>query len=123
MTEQIRHFKTYMYTIYKIFMHLDGMYLRNRKTSLFLDGAKIFRDHYIKVILKELNDAIFELLTRYKEGIKINEEEIAFAIVHIGYCGFVERSTSIALQKPKKTDNPQFVLENISPYETNFFKD
>jgi len=31
--------------------------------------------------------------------------------------------TAITLQKPSKTDNPQFVLENISPYETAFFKE
>lgn len=122
-TEQIRHYKTYMFSVYKIFLHLDGMYLRNRKTSLFLEGAKIFRDRYIKPLLAELNQAIFELLTRYKEGIKINEEEVETAIAHIGLCGFYDTMTAITLQKPSKTANPQFVLESSSPYETVFFKD
>lgn len=122
-TKQIRHYKTYMYSVYKIFLHLDGMYLRNRKTSLFLEGAKIFRDHYIKALLAELNEALFELLSRYKEGIKINEEDVEFAILHVGICGFYESMTSISLQKPSKTDNPNFILDGISPYETVFFKD
>ena len=109
-TDQVRHYKTYMYSVYKIFQHLDGMYLRNRKTSLFLEGAKIFRDRYIKPLLAELNQAIFELLSRYKEGIKIYEEDVEFAILHIGICGFYESITAITLQKPSRTENPTFVL-------------
>jgi hypothetical protein len=102
-TEQIRNYKTYMYSVYKIFQHLDGMYLRNRKTSLFLEGAKIFRDKYIEQLIDELNGAIFSMLTRFKNGIKVNDEEVRFVIQHIGLCGFFESMTAITLIKPSKT--------------------
>jgi hypothetical protein len=92
-----------MYSVYKIFQHLDGMYLRNRKTSLFLEGAKIFRDKYIEQLIDELNGAIFSMLTRFKNGIKVNDEEVRFVIQHIGLCGFFESMTAITLIKPSKT--------------------
>lgn len=65
---------------------------------------------------------LFEQLRKYKEGITINVGAVAFVIEHIGLCGFEEIKGGIELEKPNKYANPIFVLNNISPYETNYFR-
>lgn len=121
--DQIRSYKMYMLSVYKIFQHLDNLYLRNRKTSLHLEGAKIFKDKYMEKIEPDLIDRICGMLTKLKEGHHINSETVSFIIEHIGLCGFDETPTAITLQKPDKHSNPVFKLNNASPYETAYFKE
>jgi hypothetical protein len=109
----------------RMFQQLDGMYLRNQKNSTFLEGANIFRDKFIEQLIDELNRAIFSMLTRYKSGAKINEEEISFVIQHIGFCGLLNPMSymSINLSKLSKTEVPVFCVEEGLPYETSYFKE
>jgi hypothetical protein len=77
-----------MHKLFKIFRHLDGNYLKNKSKDIHVEGALIFKKHYLEVIYPLLFEKITEMISIFKSGQHINSSVLEDVIYQIALCGF-----------------------------------